>query len=272
METCNQQNALLPERWVLGQLDPAAAASFEDHLMTCGACQEAVESARGLRRGLALVAAERAALPVAAPVRRWLALAALVPLAAGAALFFRQQGETSALRGELARLEAQGADATRLAGEAELARQENARELERRRLAEQRGQELELLLEKTRQAAATAPAKAGPLVDLPTFLLAVVRDRPSGPDVTIDRGQASKGINLALDLPDPSFTRFRVELESQGKKLLSRRGLEANPLEVLLLTLPPDFLPAGESQITLYGEGPGHPEQQLARFRIAVAP
>jgi hypothetical protein len=261
METCEYTNALLPERWVLGQLDPAAAAELEEHLMTCGACQEAVESARGLRRGLALAAAERAARPVLVrPARRWLALAALLPLAVVGGLLLRQQGESAALRGEVARLEAQNAEA------AEGARLASAGELEKRQLAEQRSQELARQLEERRQAS------AGPLVDLPTFLLAVVRDRPSGPDVEIDRSQAAKGFHLALDLPDPSYTSFRVELENQGKKLLSRRGLEANALEVLLLTLPPDFLPEGESRITLYGEGPGRPEQELARFRIAIAP
>jgi hypothetical protein len=266
METCEYTNALLPERWVLGQLDPAAAAELEEHLMTCGACQEAVESARGLRRGLALAAAEsaaRATVPIpirARPARRWLALAALLPLAAVSVLLLRQQGESAALRGEVARLESQNARA------AEEARLASAGELEKRQLAEQHSQELARQLEESRQAS------AGPLVDLPTFLLAVVRDRPSGPDVEIDRSQADKGFHLALDLPDPSYTSFRVELENQGKKLLSRRGLEANALEVLLLTLPPDFLPEGESRITLYGEGPGRPEQELARFRIAVAP
>jgi hypothetical protein len=261
METCEYTNALLPERWVLGQLDPAAAAELEEHLMTCGACQEAVESARGLRRGLALAAAESAARPVVVrPARRWLALAALLPLAVVGGLLWRQQGESAALRGEVARLEAQNATA------AEEARLASAGELEKRQLAEQRSQELARQLEESRQTSAR------PLVDLPTFLLAVVRDRPSGPDVTIDRSRAAKGFNLALDLPDPSYTSFRVELENQGKKLLSRRGLEANALEVLLLTLPPDFLPEGESRITLYGEGPGRPEQELARFRIAVAP
>lgn len=271
METCEFTNALLPERWVLGQLDPKAAAELEDHLMICGACQEAVESARGLRRGLALVAAERASRPIvtARPGRRWLALAALVPLAAAAVLLVRQQGEASSLRNEVARLEAQSGDAARLATEAETARQAGARELELRQLAEQRSQELEQQL---RESQASPAGLASPLVDLPTFLLAVVRDRPTGPDLRIDRSQMSRGFNLALDLPDPSYTSFRVELESQGKTLLSRKNLAATQLEALLLTLPADFLPTGESRVILFGQGPGHPEQELARFRIAVEP
>ena len=57
MEICKYQAALEPDLWVLGKLDPVAAAELEEHLMTCEACQEAVEAARGLRRGLALAAA-----------------------------------------------------------------------------------------------------------------------------------------------------------------------------------------------------------------------
>lgn len=258
METCNYAAAPLPEQWILGQLAPAAAADFEAHLMTCVACQDAVESARGLRKGLALVAAQRAAQP-ARPARRWLAAAALLPLAAAALLLLRQQGDSAAARLEVARLETAAQEA-RTAG---------AREVAGREAAEARSQELESQLAASR-AAAAAPARLEPLVDLPTFLLAALRDRPAGPDLRLERSRLGQAFNLALDLPDPSFTQFRVEVASGGRQLLERQGLERNALDALLLTLPADFLPSGESRIVLYGQGAGRPEQELARFRVAV--
>ncbi len=175
----------------------------------------------------------------------------------------RQQGETAAAQRQVAQLE-RAAQEARTAG---------ARELENRQTAEARSRELESQLAATRAAAASAtPAQAPlePLVDLPTYLLAALRDRPAGPDLQLHRAELGKAFNLALDLPDPSFTRFRVEVASGGRRLLERQGLERSALDALLLTLPADFLPSGESRITLYGQGGGRPEQELARFQVAV--
>lgn len=273
MEICKYQAALLPEEWVLGKLDQVAAAELEEHLMTCEACQEAVEAARGLRRGLALVAAERAARPpLLAPARRrWLAVAALLPLAAGAWWLARHEQSSAG------RLAAAQAEVARLGAATEEARQAGAREQQGRQAAEARGHQLELELQAARETALAAPAqvtavKAAPLVDLPTFLLAMVRDRPAGPDLVLRRSQLGSAFHLALDLPDPGFDRFRVEIKSGERTLLARRGLAPSALDALLLTLPADFLPQGENRLTLYGEGPGRPEQELARFRIAVEP
>lgn len=257
METCNQAAALLPDRWVLGQLDPESAFRFEEHLMICPACQEAVLVARGLRKGLALAAAERSRPAVSG--RRWLALAALLPLAALSLLLWRQQEQTVGARGE----------AARQAAAAQEARAEGARAAEGRNAAEARSRELESQLAASREAAA-APATAEPLVALPTFLLAALRDRPAGPDLELDRSRLGKSFNLAVDLPDPAFDRFRIQVESGGKTLLERRDLERTALDALLLTLPADFLPNGESRVVLHGRGPGQPERELARFRIWV--
>lgn len=273
METCKYQIALQPELWVLGKLDPAGAAELEEHLMTCEACQEAVEAARGLRRGLALVAAEGSARPLvaaspSAPRRRWLAAAALLPLAAGALLLARHEqisaGRLAAAQSEVARLDAAAREL----------QQAGARDQQGRQVAEQRGLELERQLAAARERPALVPAaaKAQPLIDLPTFLLAVMRDRPAGPDLVLRRSELGEAYHLALDLPDPSYTRFRVEISSGGRDVLARRDLAPSALDALLLTLPADFLPEGESRLILYGQGPGKPEQQLASFRIAVEP
>ncbi len=256
----------------MGKLDPVAAAEFEEHLMACEACQEAAEAARGLRRGLVLAAAANAR-PVAAASsrRRWLAAAALLPLVAGALLFVRHE------QGSAARLAQAEAEIARLGAAAEEARASGVREQREREAAETRSRELEGRLAARESAEPAIPAEGilgatQPLVDLPTFLLAVVRDRPSGPDLTLSRGRVGSGFHLALDLPDPSYDVFRFEIDSGSRTLLARRGLAPNALDALLLTLPADFLPLGESRLTLYGSGPGRPEQQLARFTILVEP
>ena len=264
METCKYESTLLPEEWVLGKLDPEAAADFEEHLMGCAACQEAVFAARGLRQGLALVAAQQAARPLA-PIssrRRYLAWAAVLPLAFALLFWWRgEQRDKAAAELEMARLE------TSL----EQARGEGSRQEAVRRAAEARSRELEQRLEASRAAAASSQAE--PLVDLPTFLLALVRDRPAGADLELRRSRLGKAYNLAIDLPDPAFDRFRIVLAAPGGRvLLTRDRLEAGALEALLLTLPADFLPDGESRLQLFGRGPGRPEQELASFRIVVSP
>ncbi len=270
MKTCQDTTLLLPELWVAHKLAPEAAAAFEEHLMTCAVCQDAVTAARGLRQGLALVAAEQAAKAPAESLRpvarRLLAFAALVPLAI-AAIYFAGESSKQSERAERAQLEV-----ARLERAAKEAQQEGSREQELRRQAEERGQKLEQELQAREQVVPAATTLA-PLVDLPTFLLAVVRDRPQGPDLVLHRSRLGEAFNLALDLPDPSFTRFRIEISGpQGQKLLTRQKLESSALGALVLTLPADFLPEGESRVLLYGEGPGRSEQELARFRIALEP
>lgn len=279
MSTCNQTETSMPELWLASRLDPQAAAAFEEHLMTCEACQDAVAAARGLRRGLTLVAAEGLATrPVpgrwGSPTRRFLAMAAMVPLVVAAAWVMWQEeragAKTQAAQVELARLE-------KVAGEAEAAL---GREQALRRELEIRSRELAARAEAQERALATAsseqkPAtpRLEPLAGLPTYLLAVLRDRTQAPDLVLRRHQLGQAFHLALDLPDPGYDQLRVEIFGQDdRKLLERKDLEPSELGALLLTLPADFLPLGESRVQLYGQGPGRPEQELGRFRIELQP
>lgn len=273
MNTCNQAEMLLPELWVTSRLDAQAASAFEEHLLTCETCQEAVQAARGLRRGLSLVAAEgQGARPAtrqsSLPARRYLALAAMLPLVAATFWVVRQEeranARVQAAQVELARLE-------KVAVEAEAAL---GREQELRRELEIRSQELAARVEAPKDAATkTSASRLEPLAGLPTYLLAVLRDQPQGPDLVLRRQELGEAFHLALDLPDPSFDRFRVEIFAlDGHKLLERSALEPSELGALLITLPADFLPPGESRVQLYGQGPGRPEQELARFRIELRP
>lgn len=59
----------LPERYVLGQLDEAEQASFEDHYVECPRCLEAVEAAQELAAGLAAVDASEAHMAAVVPIR-----------------------------------------------------------------------------------------------------------------------------------------------------------------------------------------------------------
>ena len=275
MSTCNQTETSMPELWLLSRLDPQAASAFEEHLMTCQTCQEAVQVARGLRRGLTLVAAEGLAAPRpvpgrwGSPARRYLALAAMVPLVVAATWVMWQEeradAKSQAAQVELARLE-------KVAGEAEAAL---GREQALRQELEVRSQELAARAEAQGKAleAATPAKQLEPLAGLPTYLLAVLRDRSQAPDLVLKRHQLGQAFHLALDLPDPGYDQLRVEIFGQdGSKLLDRKGLEPSELGALLLTLPADFLPLGESQVHLYGQGPGRPEQELGRFRIELQP
>lgn len=274
MSNCNQTETSMPELWLSSRLDPQEAAAFEEHLMTCATCQEAVQVARGLRRGLTLVAAEGLTTRPApgrwgSPVRRYLALAAMVPLVVAATWVMWQEeradAKTQAAQVELARLE-------KVAGEAEAAL---GREQALRQELEVRSQELAARAEAQGKAldAATPANHLEPLAGLPTYLLAVLRDRSQAPDLVLKRHQLGQAFHLALDLPDPGYDQLRVEILGQdGSKLLDRKGLEPNELGALLLTLPADFLPLGESRVHLYGQGPGRPEQELGRFRIELQP
>src|SRR5579885_2959140 len=85
----------LIERYVTDKLSSADAAAFEEHLLTCAACQDAVEVALELRRALPAVPSQRISarprgiVPRAAAFA--LAAASVVLLGAGLALVQRSR-------------------------------------------------------------------------------------------------------------------------------------------------------------------------------------
>ncbi len=106
------------EHYVAGKLPAEEAACFEEHFLECAACQDAIEDAERLRRGLTFIAAEEAeratlrlgvAAALAVALRRsriLLSVLAVLVLALPTLYAWRQLGtartQVAALAGELA--------------------------------------------------------------------------------------------------------------------------------------------------------------------------
>jgi hypothetical protein len=253
------------ERYVLGHLKPEDEATFEDHLMGCAQCQDAVDAVQGLREGFRGQARTLAAPPRATQLWRPMALAATAALALTLGLLWRQAADADR-QAEAARLEVAAVQHT-LSEE----------------LATLRGQQsgkvdtLEQELAAARAAAAdsakaaSAPGKlAAPLAGLPIYLLATVRDRPT--PLTLDSRHLEQGFTLAVDAaPDPRFQRWRVTLQdADGKSLFDRADLQPTALDAVLVTFPAGFLPPGTYTLGLAGQDAQGQTTELARHQLVV--
>lgn len=251
------------ERYVLGHLAPEDEAAFEDHLMSCAQCQDAVDAVQGLREGFRGQARSLAAPPRAAQLWRPMALAAAAALALALGLLWRQAADTGR-QAEAGRLEATTA---RQALEQELA---NLRGQKAGRI-EALEQELAAAREAAAQAMKPATGKlAAPLAGLPLYLLATVRDRPA--PLALESRDLAQGFTLALDAaPDPRFQRWRVRLQNAaGQNLFERADLKPTALDAVLVTFPAGFLPPGTYTLGLAGQDAQGQTTELARHQLVV--
>jgi len=76
--------------WASGALAPAAATEFEEHLLTCGRCQEAVQSASRFTAALRAAAKEHRVRQSRISVVRWVMVAGAAVAAATAAFLATQ--------------------------------------------------------------------------------------------------------------------------------------------------------------------------------------
>jgi Putative zinc-finger len=234
-----------------GQLPPEDEAGFEEHFMGCADCQERLQMARGLQRGLKTVVAEdvtKASLLTWLLRRRWIAVAALFLAAALPVLGYLAGSrdvtpiETEANWRQLFEKEQRSAEDLR----------QRLEESERQRLAQ----------------AETTPEPPTPLVNTPVFLLTAVRGEEETASVKVKEGYFS----LAVDAgDDPRFESYRVTItDAQGKRMFREAGLKPNALEALLLTFPAGFFKPGEYRLALEGVKPGGGVAELGGYSFRI--
>ena len=234
----------IPERYLMGRLDPEEREAFEEHTMVCAECLERLELAAGLRSGLQQTAA-------AAVVRTGL-LAALARLtrSRGMALAFTLLLLVALLPSGL--LLRQVREQQRLlAVPRPDPRQEAELQSTRQALADQRLQTERERGEKDRLQGALRPQ-----ANTPILTLAPERSA-SGPRPPAQRLELPRGpgwIVLALDLEAAEYPRYQVRLLGPGGALLWQGdGFEPDPQGTLTLSLPTTLLPPGDLSVEVDG-------------------
>lgn len=258
----------LVERYHRGLLPPEEEATFEEHFVTCPACMEQLELARGFQKGLKAAVAEDVAQAALARaglfawlarrgrLAQWgLALAAIAMLALPSWLSFRA-------------LEDQ-----RLASEGLQDERRKTEELRRRLTeSEQRRAEERRTLEGRLAEAGKVPPPRGlpaPLVNTPVFLLTALRGE--GEPAVVDRSQAGDVLALAVDVgADPGFESYRVTITREGRAVFQKDGLRPNALETLMITFPSSFFSPGEHRLRVEGVRPGGEASEIGGYPFRV--
>ncbi|HEY2294441.1 MAG TPA: zf-HC2 domain-containing protein [Thermoanaerobaculia bacterium] len=256
----------IPERYLMGRLDPEEREAFEEHTMVCAECLERLELAAGLRSGLqqtAAVAAVGTGL-LAALARlgrsRGMALAFTVLLLVAllpSGLLLRQMREQQRL----------------LAAPRPDPRQEAELQSARQALADQRLQTERERGEKDRLQGELSGALR-PQANTPILALAPERSAP-GPRPPTQRIELPRGpgwIVLALDLEAAEYPRYQVRLRGPGGALLWQGdGFEPDPQGTLTLSLPSTLLPPGDLSVEVDGLPANGKPVRAARFAFRAA-
>ena len=124
------------------------------------------------------------------------------------------------------------------------------------------------LLTRVAELAGSAPELAP--AEVPVVLLGVVRGEGDAPATVAD---ASLPWSLAIDAgADPRIEDYAVTLlDAAGEVRFERRDLRLNPLEVIQLTFPGGFLPAGDYRLLVRGALPGGSVVELGGYPLRVA-
>lgn len=251
-----------------GRLEPEEEIRFEEHFVGCSRCRQELEIAgafdRGYRRMLAEDAEIRAAtqLGILAWLTRFgrrtqmgLVMSLLLVVALLPTLWFGQRNARLQQTADEALAEVESWQQRQATAQQErdaLARRlgdsERAWNVERERLAAQ----LEEAGTATPQPP-SVPRTDEPWVNTPLFILGKMRS--DGATNTIDLQRVEERLTLAVDVyADPRFAGYRVTITgSDGSVRWRRDELQPNALEVVMLTLPRDFLPPGSYRLELAG-------------------
>ncbi|MDX2000224.1 MAG: zf-HC2 domain-containing protein [Thermoanaerobaculia bacterium] len=229
---------LVIERYLAGRLPADETESFEEHYLDCPDCLDQLEAARGLRRGLATVAAEDAER---APrgARRWLLLAAAALLVAllpavWLGLETRRLGsELAATRDRLDAAQATAVPPSRLA------------ELEHQ-LADQASHLTGLAAELARERAPQPNALLVPLA---------VQRSGGGKSVHLQRPAGAGRIVFALAVGPDDDGPFDLVLRREGEVLWRGEGLRPDGLGDVRVSFHRDSLPPGAYWLELTTPG-----------------
>ena len=244
------------ERYALGRLPETERQSFEEHLLDCPRCLDAVESAEGIRDGLGNLSAGPAAAhpessvvafaprrPLARPLVTLLA-AACVPLAVLSGLFFSQ---TRAARRDLE-------DSRTLLQQSERRRAEVEGELGRERS------------ERARSADALASLRAAPL-----FLLETTRGAAAETENRLVLPDSGEWVTLAFDRPPGDARDHRVRIaHADGKPVGDASPTGAASGRLLAVSLPAASLTPGDYVVTVERPGADRTET-LATYRFRAS-
>jgi hypothetical protein len=255
------------ERYLLGQLSPQEAETFEDHYLDCPECLERLELSKRLRQGLLQVATEEAVRTAA--VHRLGLLAALarlgrsrqlgLVLAAAVVVLLLPAGlrrrEVRRLDGELAETRARAAHEppANPANPAELEAARQALAAEQARAARERTE----LQQKSEQLSAELAKARQPQVNTPIYSLSPERSGPGEgePSNRIASGPPAGWIVLSLDLGSPSSgspnQSFRATLRRGATVVWQGGGLQPDPQGSLVLSLPASLLAPGDYSMTV---------------------
>lgn len=221
----------LVDRYFRGDVPADQEAEFEAHFFACEACQHELEAARDLRRGIKQLAAREAAHATI--------------LQAGVFAWLARRSRALQL-GLLAALVLLAA----LPSAWLLTRPATGPEIAVR-------------------------ATPNEVVDGSTvFLLTALRGASDTAPLTIDPAKLpGTTFTLALDAPsDPRWSRFDIVVTgADAPVVLRREGLTINALEVVMITLPADYLPPGDYHLELLGHAADGATETLARHRLRVA-
>ena len=251
-----EENGLV-ERYYQGLLPPDEESHFEEHFVTCAACMEQLEMARGFQRGIKSMVAEdavRAAVVAQVGLFAWLArrgrlaqwgLVLAVLLLAGAPslwLAARSRSEQQAASREIEAGRQTQEDLKRRLAETEQRRNEERRDFEARLAQAQKP-----------SVPPSVSVLDRPLANLAVVLLTAVRGE--GEPATIDLSRTGDLLALAVDAgADSRFVSYRATItRKDGGTVYRQEELKPNALETLMITFPKTFFKPGDYRLTLEG-------------------
>ena len=257
MDQPHSEAGALPERYALGKLAPEVREEFEEHLLECPLCLEAVEASEKLLAGLRAAVAEevppaRASPARPRPRRRALIWAAAATCCLAAALLWNSD-RAGAARARQALDEAQRSS-TRLAQALEQAQQQAQSEREARQALEGKVADL-----------------SRPEAGLPVFALNLQRSAGLAEVVRLPPKQG--WFVLTVDREDPPrFEAYRATLvDAAGKELWQMAPIRASSRDQLAVAFHGSLAPPGEYALRVEGLSAGGEVALVGRYPFRVA-
>ncbi len=274
LEHTQIEKADLVGRYRTGRLEAEEAAAFEEHLLSCGACLDALEADTQLAQGLRLAATEdalRAARPLA--VLAWLsrlsrsrqaaalvgvALVALfLPLAWQQQRLAQRTRERDAARSAAAQPAAADPAAERAASQAQ--------DLLERQLDDER-RSREALAERLERALA-------PQANTPILRLSPLRSLGGEPTERVRLPKGAGWVVLSLELSSSEHPAYKVRVERAGRRsehVLTQDDLHVDAEGSLALAVHASMLVPGDYEASVQGVAPGAAPASVGRFAFRV--